>query len=152
MFNSLSPQVVLQEVPGEISLQLTITGCKLGCDGCHSPEIHDHKQGSPLTSSIFSKLIEDYVGYVTCILFFGGEWQAKKLTSLLIIAKEHGFKTCLYTGKNNLPNHLLAQLDFVKYGKWQAELGGLDSRTTNQRFVELKTGNLLNHRFLRRII
>ena len=30
-------QVVLQEVPGEISLCFSISGCDKHCEGCHSP-------------------------------------------------------------------------------------------------------------------
>ena len=34
------PQEVLQEVPGEISLALSISGCPLRCKGCHSTETY----------------------------------------------------------------------------------------------------------------
>lgn len=28
--------IVFQEVPGEVALAYTITGCTVGCKGCHS--------------------------------------------------------------------------------------------------------------------
>ncbi len=149
MFNSLTPQVVLQEVPGEISLLFTITGCQLNCQGCHSAEIHDETYGEPLSELKFESYLNKYQGFITCVLFFGGEWQRGYLTKLLAIAKRYQFKTCLYSGKDNLPKQLLSQLDFVKLGKWQAELGGLNSLTTNQRFIDLKTNCLLNEKFQR---
>lgn len=149
LFNTLSPQVVLQEVPGEVSLLFTISGCQLNCDGCHSTEIHDATYGTSLTPELFIEQLEKYNNMISCVLFFGGEWQKEKLITLLKIAKEKQLKTCLYTGKNKLPQTLLQQLDFVKYGKWKPELGGLDQPNTNQRFIDLLSGNLLNKAFIR---
>ena len=42
---------------------------------------------------------------------------------------------------------MLAKLDYLKYGHWDASLGGLDSKTTNQVFLNLKTGEKLNNYF-----
>ncbi|AWB65774.1 anaerobic ribonucleoside-triphosphate reductase activating protein [Saccharobesus litoralis] len=147
MFNYLTPQVVLQEVPGEVSLLFTITGCALKCEGCHSPEIHDPNYGQPLTEADYIKWLDKYQALISCVVFFGGEWQSDQLIICLSIAKKRGLKTCLYTGKDKLSKPILAQLDYVKYGRWQPKLGGLDKATTNQRFVNVHTGELLNAKF-----
>ena len=42
---------------------------------------------------------------------------------------------------------LLALLDFVKIGEYKKELGGLNSLNTNQRFLNVKTGECLNNLF-----
>tara|TARA_R100000353_G_scaffold111108_1_gene79747 strand:+ start:456 stop:701 length:246 start_codon:yes stop_codon:yes gene_type:complete len=77
----------------------------------------------------------------------GGEWHGEKLLKLLKIAKREGYKTCLYTGEENVDTMLLEQLDFIKTGKWDPTLGGLDSPQTNQRFIEVETNRNLNHLF-----
>ena len=149
LFNSLPPQIVLQEVPGEVSLQFTITGCNLGCKGCHSPEIWDPRQGEPLDLLRYGTALDQYADYISCVLFFGGEWQPDALLPLLHHARGLGLKTCLYSGADQIPASLMPALDFLKLGPYRAELGGLDSKTTNQRFIEVASGALLNHKFVR---
>ncbi|QPG58808.2 anaerobic ribonucleoside-triphosphate reductase activating protein [Shewanella eurypsychrophilus] len=147
-FNSLLPSIVFQEVPGEITLCFSITGCRVGCKGCHSTDLWNEKHGSPLTNSGFSKWIERYQGLISCVLFFGGEWQADALIEKLQIAKAYGLKTCLYSGEKYVDIAITEQLDFLKTGRWVAELGGLDSPSSNQVFRDLCTGKTLNHLFI----
>ena len=140
-------QVVLQEVPGEISLCFSITGCPLQCEGCHSTYLWKNENGTPLTDEIYLSLLEKYKGLASCVLFMGGEWHTEKLADYLKIANEHQFKTCLYTGEEKVPETILKNLTWVKTGKWNPAHGGLDSETTNQRFIEVKTNRTLNHLF-----
>ena len=150
-FNSITPCVVFQEVPNEISLCFSITGCKVGCKGCHSTELWYAKNGISLTNQVFMQWLKKYKGLISCVVFFGGEWQPNALIEKLIIAKNFGLKTCLYSGEEAGEKHIdlrISQhLNFLKTGKWQAELGGLDSTTTNQVFRDLITGEKLNHLF-----
>ena len=88
-----------------------------------------------------------YKKMISCVLFFGGEWQQKALIEKLLISKKMGLKTCLYTGLDYVPRHIYQHLNYLKTGPWRKALGGLESTTTNQRFLELSTGNLLNYRF-----
>ena len=44
---------------------------------------------------------------------------------------------------------ILPYLTYLKTGRWQMELGGLDSATTNQKFVDLRTGEVLNRLFIK---
>jgi len=147
VFNCYLPKVVFQEVPDEISLAFTITGCSLGCKGCHSPDIWDPSKGFPLSAKTYVNYLEKYQQLVTCILFFGGEWQSKQLVECLIAAKSYGFKTCLYTGELAVNQQISQYLDYIKLGPWNASLGGLASKKTNQRFYDLNNGECLNHRF-----
>jgi anaerobic ribonucleoside-triphosphate reductase activating protein len=48
MLKYLYKSVVFQEVPGETSLALAISGCQVRCVGCHSRELWEDK-GIPLT-------------------------------------------------------------------------------------------------------
>jgi anaerobic ribonucleoside-triphosphate reductase activating protein len=139
-------QIVWQEVPGETSLAYTIAGCPLRCEGCHSSEYRNPSRGYPLTVDYFVKQLNNYQGLISCVLFLGGEWH-QALTDFLAIAKQHHLHTCLYTGLESAPDALLPYLTYIKTGPWISELGGLDNPTTNQRFIDLRTGHSLNHHF-----
>jgi len=138
MLHYSSKQIVLQEVPDEISLALSISGCKLACKGCHSTETWNPKYGSELTENILQDLITRSK-YITCVLFYGGEWQEDYLITLLNIVKQNNLKTCLYTGLelNQISNNLLSNLTYIKTGRYMKELGGLESKTTNQKFIKI---------------
>lgn len=139
-------EIVWQEVPGETSLAFTISGCPLRCKGCHSSEYRNGDLGAPLTQEYFSGQLKKYEGLISCVVFLGGEWQ-EQLRILLAIARRNNLHTCLYTGLDSVPGHLVPYLTYVKTGPWISALGGLDSPTTNQRFIDLRSGHSLNHRF-----
>lgn len=65
-------QVVFQEVPGEISLCFSISGCPLRCEGCHSPFLWKEGNGNELTPEYFQTLLDQYSGFATCVVFMGG--------------------------------------------------------------------------------
>lgn len=140
-------QVVLQEVPGEISLCFSITGCPLRCEGCHSPFLWKKGTGSKLTKEKYCELLQQYKNLASCVLFMGGEWYKEELIELLKLAKEQQFKTCLYTGEKQVEKEILNELTWIKTGKWIESLGGLSSKKTNQKFIEIKTNTTLNHLF-----
>ncbi|UII27187.1 anaerobic ribonucleoside-triphosphate reductase activating protein [Fulvivirga maritima] len=142
--------VTTQEVPGEISLCLTITGCPIHCKGCHSPYLWKPGSGQPLTDRLYHELLERYKGQASCVLFMGGEWHPIELAHKLEQAKSMGYNTCLYTGKDKLDSQITRQLTWVKYGPWKSEKGGLDSPDTNQRFIKVATNELLNHLFIKK--
>ncbi len=147
-----SYDIVLQEIPNEISLCFTITGCPLACEGCHSQYTWNPDLGEPMTAVVLEKLLDKYDQTISCVLFMGGEWNIECLLRFIEISKNRNLKTALYTGlnlkqiKKKYPE-LLTKLDYIKTGKWIPSLGGLDSRTTNQELLEVKTGNVLNHYF-----
>lgn len=132
------PQIVLQEVPGELSLALSISGCKLACKGCHSSETWDSTFGTKLTTDTLLALLAKHK-HITCVLFYGGEWEPTTLTHFLKLIKTHNLKTCLYTGQElqDIPQAILTNLSFIKTGPYKEELGGLGSPSTNQRFIVL---------------
>ena len=143
-----SVEVVFQEVPGEISICFTITGCELFCKGCHSPNLWKKGSGQKLTDELYVKILEKYKEFATCVLFMGGEWYEEELCKKLKTAKEKGYKTCLYTGLTNISSSKIKNLlTWLKTGAWVQKLGGLESKTTNQQFIEVNTNNILNHLF-----
>lgn len=146
-----SEQVVWQEVPNETSLAFLICGCPLKCKGCHSAESWKTTSGQILTENYLIHKLKQYQGLLSCVLFMGGEWHADQLLALLKCVKAERLNTCLYTGLeyDEVPTNLLGELTYIKTGRWIAERGGLNSLTTNQRFIDLRTGENLNHLFIK---
>ncbi|WII94141.1 anaerobic ribonucleoside-triphosphate reductase activating protein [Kingella negevensis] len=143
-------EIVWQEVPNEVSLAFLVSGCPVRCVGCHSADSWKPNRGDELSANYLRSRLRQYRGLLTCVLFMGGEWQPETLLVLLKIAREEfGLLTCLYTGyeREELPPELLPELTFLKTGRWQPENGGLDSATTNQKFVDLRTGADLTYLF-----
>ena len=143
-----SCDVALNDVPNEISLAFAIAGCKLGCRGCFWQEL----QNTPsyeLNDKLFSEKLTKYQNFISCVLFYGGEWLSEELIDKLKIAHAHGLKTCLYTGRQIIATEIYQHLDFIKTGAYRGDLGGLTSLTTNQRFTNLITGEDLTHLFQR---
>ncbi|MFS6938921.1 anaerobic ribonucleoside-triphosphate reductase activating protein [Neisseria animaloris] len=147
----ITEDVVWQEVPGEVSLAFLFSGCPLRCKGCHSADAWKTGSGAVLTEDYLKGRLKQYQGLITCVLFLGGEWQPDALKTMLQIVNEAGLKTCLYTGleREELSDGLLPYLTYLKTGRWIAELGGLNSPITNQRFTDLRSGADLNHLFIR---
>ena len=142
-------QIVLQAVPGQISLCVSVTGCPLRCKGCHSPFLGKKGTGTPLTDEVFITTLERYKDMISCVLFMGGEWEEAALIHKLQIARAYGLHTCLYTGltEEKVPTAIKQELTWLKAGPWIEALGGLSEATTNQRFIEVSTGRILNEMF-----
>lgn len=145
-----SPQVVFTEVPSEITLALSISGCPLRCKGCHSKHTYNLKYGDELDQEELSRLILKH-RHITCVLFYGGEWLTDELVSLLNFSKKLGVKTCLYTGHtlDQIDLRLLDRLDFIKTGAYDEKLGGIDKEGSNQKFFKIMSGVLedVSHEF-----
>lgn len=141
--------IVFQEIPNEVSLCLSITGCNLRCDGCHSPFLWKKNNGSLLSIEVLNSILEKYRNIISCVLFMGGEWYEEELIYYLSYIKDFGLKTALYTGLEfeSIRKEIINNLDYLKYGPWIKDLGGLDSVETNQRLMDLKSGECLNHFF-----
>ena len=147
-------QIVWQEVPGEVSLAFLFSGCPLRCKGCHSADTWKEGIGTELTEDYLKGRLKRYHGLITCVLFMGGEWQPEALQKMLGIVTQAGLKACLYTGLEReeleaVSDGILPYLTYLKTGRWQMELGGLDSPTTNQKFIDLRTGEVLNRLFIK---
>ncbi|NJM10034.1 MAG: anaerobic ribonucleoside-triphosphate reductase activating protein [Bdellovibrionaceae bacterium] len=145
-----SVQIVFQEIPTEISLGFQITGCPLRCSGCHSSHLWNSKLGSELDIATLSTLIAKYRNYISCVLYLGGEWHVDELIAQLDHVRSHDLKTALYTGLDyfQVDSEVLRRLDYLKYGEYNAALGPLSSARSNQKLVNIKTNEILNHYFI----
>ena len=138
-----NPQIVLQEVPDELSLAISISGCNLACKGCHSSETWDKSYGSELTDTVLRNLLAKHK-HISCLLIYDGMHNVDRLIELLLIAKSFNLKTAMYTGLDVLEPELVNLLDYYKLGKYDKQLGGLSSATTNQRLYKVIQPSILH--------
>lgn len=127
---------VIQEVPDEISLCINIAGCPNKCKGCSWRKTIEGMTRKELTLIDFKLILEKDKNMHSCVCFMGGEWFSD-LVYFVRVAKEYGYKTCLYTGSKVINTELLGCLDYIKVGEYKEQLGGLDSPSTNQRFLTI---------------
>jgi anaerobic ribonucleoside-triphosphate reductase activating protein len=130
--------ITFAEVPNETSLAVSITGCQIHCEGCHSRELWEDK-GTPLTIEELQRLLEKHQD-ITCLCLLGGEADIDALTELFQYAHKR-IKTSWYCGLDFIPKEktgIIEYLDFLKIGHYDYELGGLASPTTNQRFFQIE--------------
>lgn len=138
MLKYLYYKEIFAEIPGEITLGVSISGCTIHCQGCHSRELWEDK-GTPLTIEELQRLLDKHKG-ITCLLLLGGERDIDALTELFQYAYKR-IKTAWYCGLDLIPKGkygILQYLDFCKVGHYDQELGGLDSPSTNQRFYKIE--------------
>lgn len=138
MLKYLYCKEVFAEVPSEITLGVSISGCQIRCPGCHSRELWEDK-GTPLTMEELQNLLDKHKG-ITTLLLLGGEHDIDTLIELFQYAYKK-VKTAWYCGLDMIPKDklgIMQYLDFVKLGHYDHELGGLDSPTTNQRFYQIE--------------
>ena len=137
--------IVFQEIPGEVTLALNISGCPNRCAGCHSPHLQQDI-GELLDEGLLAGLLETYGGSVTCVCFMGGDSDPAEVERLsLFIRSETGnvLKTAWYSGNQDFPGRCSwKSFDFIKLGPYVQYLGGLDSPRTNQKFYRIKDGGV----------
>lgn len=142
--------ILLQEVPNEISIGITILGCPNRCDGCHSkkywkdnvdPDIGLHLDSSNMCTLLTNSVFPEHKD-ATCVCIFGGDWYAEELLEIVQGVKyrndllRYEYKYAWYVAKelNQLPRLAFDLFDYIKTGCYIKELGGLTSPNTNQRF------------------
>ena len=147
---------VFSEVPGEITLALSISNCQIKCKGCNQKELWEDI-GSILDSSVLKTLLRRHRG-ITCVLFMGsGNKEYQVLNSLAMEVHKNGLKVAVYLGEDNIPEELdKSYFDYIKIGHWDTSKGGLDSPTTNQKMYFLEhqgdgtyLETCINHKFLK---
>lgn len=125
--------IVLEEIPGRVSLAVEISNCRGNCAGCHSPFLKQDI-GEELTLSVAERLIKDNFG-ANCFLLLGEGADREALFSFA-----DGFKRAfpsvelaIYSGREDVEPEFFEKFDYVKTGPYIASLGPLNEITTNQR-------------------
>jgi anaerobic ribonucleoside-triphosphate reductase activating protein len=131
--------IVFQEVPDEVSLAVNISNCPNRCHECHSKHLWQDV-GVELTDAELSALLKRYSGLITCFCMMGGD--ADKAGVEHVAEQVHAFsnlKVAWYSGQNDFPQNM-RYFQYLKLGPYVAELGGLKSPKTNQRFYKNENG------------
>lgn len=128
-------QVTFSEIPDEVTLCINISGCKIHCPDCHSKYLWEDV-GTILDWESLHHLIVDNPG-ISCVCIMGGTPEEVQDKFYWIKTRHPELKTAWYTGLSSIKGcySVLKYLDFVKYGPYIAEKGGLTSPTTNQRLL-----------------
>lgn len=137
---------IFQEIPGEITLGVSITGCTIRCEGCHSKELWEDK-GEPLYVESLCGLLNQHNG-ITCLCFMGNGGSIEgisELNEMCNYVHKRGIKTALYTGYERVPFNMIDNFDFVKFGSFNIEYGGLADENTNQRFYIVRDRRLWDY-------
>lgn len=147
MLRLASYDIVFQEIPGEVTLALNLSGCPNRCPGCHSPHLQGNA-GEALDEGLLSGLLDGYASAVTCVCFMGGDGDPAEVGRLSLYIKERTdgrLKTGWYSGRPTLPPGFpAASLDYLKLGPYVESMGGLDSPATNQRLYRVCDGALVD--------
>ena len=133
MLKYANTQVVFQEFPGETTFAINLTNCPHHCEGCHSPHLWKD-EGTPLTVDELSRLIAPIEKNIPCIGFMGGDGDFNELHDLVGVARcmYPTLKIGWYSGNDAWSDEMMQFFDYVKFGSYKKELGGLNSPTTNQ--------------------
>ena len=131
--------IVFQEIPGEVTLALNLSGCPCHCHGCHSPHLWEDI-GEELNAELLDGLLARYGSMITCVCFMGGDqapdevahW-AEYVNRSTLNAQRSTLHTAWYSGRTTMPE---GGFDYVKIGPYIEALGGLKSPKTNQRLYK----------------
>ena len=120
-----SYDIVFQEIPGEVTLALNISGCPNRCPGCHSPHLREDI-GEELTDELLDALINQYRTGITCVCFMGGDQDPDEVARLAAHVRAQGLKTAWYSGKNPttrepLPASPQGEVNRWGRGTWRPE-------------------------------
>ena len=109
------------EIPGQISLNLHVQGCKMRCKGCQNPELLPFEGGTTITLDDLPLILKGR-DLPTWICWLGGDavYQSEGFLAFNRFFKECGYKICLYTGKMlDDVKELLENVDLVVDGAWE---------------------------------
>lgn len=137
--------ITLTEVPNRIAVFFEIGNCMVHCPGCHSPELWDtnYTKCTETLEDIEAYIEEQYAKGANAVLFMGGLRSSLPgskafIYEILKPLAEKGYEICLYDGGTYslALEKASAYCKWLKIGPYVESLGGLDSPTTNQRFLE----------------
>ena len=131
-------EVTFQEIPDEICLYITLTGCPIHCPECNSKWLWEDT-GTELDYKELERLINENSG-ITCVVFGGGDADPKALYELLFLEylNERNIKFAFYSGSKDIYGYLLRYLDYYKIGPFDSKYGPLNNPMTNQRLYKIE--------------
>lgn len=138
MLKYVDTKVVFAEIPDEITLAISISGCPCHCKGCHSAYLAEDI-GVSLSEAGLTLLIEANEG-ISCVAFMGGDANPEEINlyAAFIKGMYPGIKVAWYSGRQELSKDIdLMNFDYIKLGPYDEDKGPLNKRTTNQKFYKV---------------
>ena len=129
-------ELTFAEVPDEISLCFSISNCQNRCDGCHSPFLREDV-GDTLDKDSLCEIVNRHREQFTCICFLGEGNDKNTLQELITFSKKLGYRTCLYSGRDDVCIDEYKDLNYIKIGSYKTSYGPLNKKTTNQKMYKL---------------
>ena len=116
MLKVASYDIVFQEIPGEVTLALNLSGCPCHCKGCHSTHLWEDI-GEVLDEELLSGLLDRYGQMITCVAFMGGDQAPEEVAHWVEYVKSTPtlegragegvpLRTAWYSGRPALPECL----------------------------------------------
>lgn len=139
--------VTFEELPTEVTLSLSISGCQNRCVGCHSAELRGDI-GTELTDELLDSLIIKNKG-VSAVLLLGEGKDKQRLLKLAERVRNHWkLRVALYSGRDEVEDDIYDAFDYVKIGGYDSRFGPLNNVNTNQRLYQVIDGNRKDITFL----
>ena len=144
MMKFIDVKEVFAEIPDEITLAISISGCPIQCKGCHSQYLWEDV-GQELTTEVLSELLRKHLG-VSCLCFMGGDQNPAEINRLAQWTKQSSnVKVAWYSGRKTLSKEIdLPNFDYVKIGPYDEACGPLNVKTTNQVMYRVENGQLFD--------
>lgn len=136
--------ITFQEIPDEVCLYITLTGCPIHCPECNSKWLWEDT-GTELTYEELDRIINENSG-ITCVVFGGGDGDIQALRFLCIQLKYHkpDLKIGFYSGNKTIYTNLTTYLDYYKIGPFDSKYGPLNNPMTNQRLYQINHLNVID--------
>jgi anaerobic ribonucleoside-triphosphate reductase activating protein len=109
------------DIPGQISLNIYVQGCKKRCIGCQNPDLQLFNGGAKLFLTDINSILSEY-SLSTWICWLGGDavYQPESFKQFNYQFHKNRIKVALYTGRLfEEVNDLLDNVDLVIDGEWQ---------------------------------
>lgn len=131
-------EVTFAEIPDEICLYITLTGCPIHCPECNSKWLWEDT-GTELTIAKLEQLIKENSG-ITCVVFGGGDGSIITLDLICFQLKRKypDLKLAFYSGSKNIHINLCKYIDYYKIGPFDPKYGPLNNPMTNQRLYKVE--------------
>ena len=134
MLKIASFDIVFQEIPGEVTLALNLSGCPCHCPGCHSKHLWEDI-GEELNEELLDGFIARYGSMITCVCFMGGDQAPEEVAQWAEYIKGLSAKRSVSEAVCPLSG-VAGPFDYLKLGPYIESLGGLKSPKTNQRLYK----------------
>ena len=134
----------MNEIPGRIAVYFELGNCTQGCPGCHSPHLSEQQVLAITPLEELEGIAETQATKgANAIVLMGGTTNGISKRDLIELLRclSSILPVCLYSGSDDAERDRdLAErgnATWLKTGSYKAELGGLTSPTTNQRFYRI---------------